>query len=138
MTDCQCRCEAGSSENRETESGGPAKVLPHKPPRPGVNDPPDQRSPMAEALDWVSRITSISILMVLPGVLGYLADAKLNTKVLFTLLGFGLGMFAGIWQLIKETGRHSKTQTGADVKKNSERLFGQDDREQQESGGGEG
>ncbi len=58
---------------------------------------------MAIALVWVSRITTISIQMVLPGVVGYWIDQQLRTKALFTLLGFGLGMGIGMWQLILAT-----------------------------------
>lgn len=58
---------------------------------------------MALALDWVSRITTIALMMVLPGIAGYWVDGKLGTRALFALLGFGLGMFVGMWQLIKQT-----------------------------------
>ena len=53
---------------------------------------------------WVSRITSISMEMVLPGLIGYyLLDRWLGTKVLFLILGLILGFVGGIWQLIKLT-----------------------------------
>ena len=59
--------------------------------------------PMAVALTWVSRITTVSVLMVLPGVVGYWLDGRFGTRVLFTLLGFALGMLLGMWQLIQMT-----------------------------------
>jgi F0F1-type ATP synthase assembly protein I len=65
---------------------------------------PDDRSSYANAMVWVSRITSISIEMVLPGVIGYyLIDRWLGTKVVFLILGLILGFVGGIWQLIKLT-----------------------------------
>ena len=65
---------------------------------------PDDRSSYANAMQWVSRITSISIEMVLPGLLGYyLLDRWLGTKVVFLILGLILGLVGGMWQLIKLT-----------------------------------
>lgn len=58
---------------------------------------------MALAMGWVSRITTISIMMVVPGVGGYWLDQKLQTKFIFTLIGFALGMTIGMWQLIQAT-----------------------------------
>ena len=52
-------------------------------------DSSDERTVMAQAMAWVSRITTISFEMVLPGLLGIWVDRKLGTKVLFTLLGAG-------------------------------------------------
>jgi ATP synthase protein I len=56
-----------------------------------------------KAMQWVSRITSISMEMVLPGVLGYFVDQWLGTKLVFLILGLILGFVGGIWQLIKLT-----------------------------------
>jgi F0F1-type ATP synthase assembly protein I len=63
----------------------------------------DDQSSYANAMQWVSRITSIVIEMVLPGVIGYWIDLRLGTKVLFLILGVILGFVGGIWQLIKLT-----------------------------------
>lgn len=60
--------------------------------------------PMAVAMTWVSRITTISLLMVVPGVGGLWLDRRLGTQVVFTLVGFVLGLTAGLWQLIKLSG----------------------------------
>lgn len=62
---------------------------------------PDGRSPYALAMEWVSRITTISIEMVLPGAIGYWIDQRLGTKVVFLIVGAILGFVGGIWQLIK-------------------------------------
>lgn len=65
---------------------------------------PDDQSSYANAMVWVSRITSISMEMVIPGLIGYyLLDRWLGTKVVFLILGLILGLVGGIWQLIKLT-----------------------------------
>ena len=40
-------------------------------------------------------------MMVLPALLGYWADQKLGTIILFTFLGLILGMTGAIWQLVQ-------------------------------------
>lgn len=91
-------------------------ITPLTPPEPPVKYPqqrdggqnvektPDKQPPMAAAMVWVSRITTIALLMVLPGLGGLWLDRKLGTKVVFTLAGFVLGLTAGIWQLVKLSG----------------------------------
>ena len=65
---------------------------------------PDDQSSYANAMVWVSRITSISMEMVVPGLIGYyLLDRWLGTKVVFLILGLILGLVGGMWQLIKLT-----------------------------------
>ncbi len=39
--------------------------------------------------------------MVVPGLLGYWLDTKINTMPGLTLAGFALGMVVGIWHLIR-------------------------------------
>ncbi len=58
---------------------------------------------MATAAQWVSRITTISIEMVLPGLAGVWLDKWLGTVVLFTLAGFAFGVSFGIWHLVRMT-----------------------------------
>lgn len=58
---------------------------------------------MAEALRWVSRLTTVSLEMVVPGLIGLWLDRQCGTVILFTLLGFGLGLTVGIWHLIRMT-----------------------------------
>jgi F0F1-type ATP synthase assembly protein I len=53
------------------------------------------------AMAWVSKITSCSLMMVLPGIGGVWADAKLHTSPLFVLIGFAFGMSAGLYLLLK-------------------------------------
>ncbi len=58
---------------------------------------------MARALAWVSRITTISLQMVVPAVIGYWIDRRLTTIPLFTLFGSALGMVSGMLQLVRIT-----------------------------------
>jgi len=66
--------------------------------------PPDERSPAVVAYAWASRITTVALEMVLPGVGGYWLDGRVGTLSVFpvfTLLGFALGLTLGIWHLLK-------------------------------------
>jgi len=58
---------------------------------------------MAVALEWVSRITTVALEMVLPGVLGIWIDGKTGIPLVFTLLGFGLGGSLAMWHLLSMT-----------------------------------
>lgn len=60
----------------------------------------DGRSPAARAAVWVSRITTISLEMVIPGLIGYGLDLQLGTRVVFMLLGFALGMYVAVRHLL--------------------------------------
>jgi len=62
---------------------------------------------MAEALEWVSRITSVGIVMVAPGLAGDWLDKRLGTGFL-SLLGFGVGIAAGVTFLIWMTNSSSR------------------------------
>ncbi len=68
-----------------------------------MDNQPDDRDSYALAMQWVSRITTIVIEMVLPGVIGYWIDLRLGTKVVFFILGVILGFVGGLWQLIRLT-----------------------------------
>ncbi len=65
--------------------------------------PPDDRSAMALAMAWSSRITTVSVEMVLPAMLGYWIDQRLGTVMVFLVLGAALGLTGGIWHLIRMT-----------------------------------
>lgn len=69
-----------------------------------VTEPTDDRSPMAQAIAWSSRITTVSLEMVLPGVAGYWIDQKLGTVMLFLVLGVIFGMVAGLIHLVRLAG----------------------------------
>jgi hypothetical protein len=57
---------------------------------------------MAQAIEWVSRITTVALEMVLPGILGQWLDTKLGTRFL-GLIGFAVGVPFGIWHLLRMT-----------------------------------
>ena len=54
---------------------------------------------MSLALEWVARITAISLVMVLPGLFGHWLDQKAGTSF-FTLSGFAIGFVAGFVALL--------------------------------------
>jgi hypothetical protein len=58
---------------------------------------------MAQAMSWSSRITTISLEMVLPAVAGHWLDGKLGTWVVFLMLGAAAGMTLGLMHLIQMT-----------------------------------
>jgi F0F1-type ATP synthase assembly protein I len=60
----------------------------------------DDRSPTAKALSKVTQITAISMMMIIPAIIGYWIDQYLGTKILCALLGLVLGVAAAIQQLI--------------------------------------
>ncbi|MFK7770002.1 MAG: AtpZ/AtpI family protein [Mariniblastus sp.] len=61
----------------------------------------DDRSAHAKAMSSVARITTISMMMVIPAFVGFYIDSLLGTKVLFMFLGMAFGMGSGVWQLMK-------------------------------------
>ena len=64
---------------------------------------------MAEALNWVSRITSVSLMMVLPIVVGRRLDERQGTSY-WSICGLVLGVTIGLGQLLRvarEAGRRS-------------------------------
>jgi F0F1-type ATP synthase assembly protein I len=71
---------------------------------PANDRPTDDRSAMAIAMSWATRIMVIAAEMVVPGLLGYyFLDKWLGTKMLFLLLGLGLGMTGAILHLVSMT-----------------------------------
>ena len=66
-----------------------------------MNHTEDDRSPTAKAFSKVSEITSISLMMIIPAIIGYFVDQRLGTLILFTAIGLIVGMSAAIWQLVK-------------------------------------
>jgi len=74
-----------------------------------VTGPPDDDPPpMAIAMQWVSRITTVVLEMVLPGLAGQWLDDRWGTGFL-ALAGFAFGLTLGIWHLLimtREEGGH--------------------------------
>jgi hypothetical protein len=66
-----------------------------------VTTPPDDRSPIALAYVWATRIMVVALTMVLPGLAGHWVDEQLGTVVLFLLIGLGLGCTAATFQLMQ-------------------------------------
>lgn len=66
-----------------------------------MTQPVDDRSPSAKALSKVTQITSISLMMIIPAIIGYFIDQRFQTLILFTTVGLVLGISSSIWQLIK-------------------------------------
>lgn len=62
---------------------------------------------MAQGVQWVSKITTVALEMVVPVVIGIWLDQKFGTRFL-GVLGILLGLPLGIWHLLKMT-KHSST-----------------------------
>lgn len=58
--------------------------------------------PLAEALAWVSRITTVALTMVVPGIVGGWIDARLGTSWAAPA-GLALGLAVGLWLLVNLT-----------------------------------
>ena len=54
---------------------------------------------MAIAVEWVSRILAVGLVMVVPAVVGLWLDGRWGTKFL-VLVGLALGMVLGMWYLL--------------------------------------
>lgn len=61
----------------------------------------DDRSATAKALSKSSEVTSICLLMIVPGLIGYAIDRWLGTGFVFMVLGLLLGMGGATMQLMK-------------------------------------
>lgn len=57
---------------------------------------------MAQAMEWVAKITTVGLLMVLPAVGGQYLDSRLGTSY-WTLIGLCVGVVAGIVHLLQIT-----------------------------------
>jgi ATP synthase protein I len=69
---------------------------------------------MALAIEWVSRITTVALEMVLPGILGQWLDARWGTGFL-GLAGFALGVSVGLLHLLQMT-KAAQKQLGKKVR----------------------
>lgn len=63
--------------------------------------PEDQRPPMAVAMEWVSKITTVAVMMVLPAFAGYWADSRWGTDPWFLIIGASLGFATALLQLTR-------------------------------------
>ena len=98
----------------------------------------DSEPPMAVAAYWVSRISSISLEMVLPVGLGYWLDRRWGTEPWLVSVGACLGMCLAMVSLVRLS-QQANSKTGSSSKTNSssaasrEQLPAQDSNPQQDS-----
>jgi len=78
----------------------------------------DGRSPAAGAAQWASRIMTISLEMVLPGLAGYWFDTKLGTKFVFMLVGFALGGTAALKHLLYLAKKENQSPSDISIPRN--------------------
>jgi hypothetical protein len=64
---------------------------------------PSQGSPIGEALAWVSRITTVGLMMVLPALGGNWLDGRLGTRY-WIVVGLIAGVTIGLWQVLQIAG----------------------------------
>ena len=57
--------------------------------------------PLVRAMQWVSLITTIGFMMVLPAALGYWLDTLWATGPWLLVAGALLGFVLGMWELLK-------------------------------------
>ncbi len=60
----------------------------------------DDRTATARGAEWASRIMTIALGMVVPGLAGYWLDQRLGTQVILMLIGFALGGYLAAIQLM--------------------------------------
>lgn len=61
------------------------------------------RPPLAEAMEWASKVMAIVVVMVLPGLAGQWLDKKLGTGFI-VFVGFAFGLTMGMYCLLVMTG----------------------------------
>ena len=69
---------------------------------------PDEKSPIAVAVEWVARITALAFEMVLPGLGGHWLDSRWGTAPVLALIGFVLGTVGGLSHLLWMTSAANK------------------------------
>jgi F0F1-type ATP synthase assembly protein I len=71
-------------------------------------------------MELASRIMTIAGEMAIPGLIGYLVDQKLGTKIVFTAAGVTAGFSLGVWHLVRlanPSRRNARRQDDAERKK---------------------
>ena len=63
--------------------------------------PRDSQTPMAVAMQWVSKITTVSLTMALPALGGWWLDKVCRTAPWLLIVGAMLGMAAAFRQLLQ-------------------------------------
>jgi len=67
-----------------------------------VTDERPQPDPLALAMEWVAKITTVGLEMVLPAIGGAYLDKRFGTSY-WALAGLVLGVVVGIWHLLQMT-----------------------------------
>ncbi|MBN1393671.1 MAG: AtpZ/AtpI family protein [Pirellulales bacterium] len=66
-----------------------------------MNQPHNDYSPLVQAMQWSSRITTIALEMCLPPLAGYWLDRRLSSGFVFLLVGACLGFAVSISSLLR-------------------------------------
>lgn len=61
----------------------------------------DDRSAIAKSLDLAYVLMSICAMLALPALGGFYLDRWLGTRLLFTVIGFGIGLATSVFQFLK-------------------------------------
>ncbi|MEX0938870.1 MAG: AtpZ/AtpI family protein [Pirellulales bacterium] len=80
--------------------------------------PPEDLSPLTLAARWTSRIFSVCLEMMIPGLIGYWLDGWLGSTPWLMLSGFAVGAPLAMWHLIQMTSERPKG-TGSGMAGNS-------------------
>ena len=67
-----------------------------------VTEKRDGPPPLALAMEWVAKITTVALEMFLPAIGGGYLDRRLGTKY-WALVGLVLGFVVGLWHLLQMT-----------------------------------
>lgn len=73
--------------------------------------PPPRPQSFALAIEWVAKITTVALEMVLPTVAGNYLDQRWGTRH-WALAGLVMGMAVGFWHLMQMTRGKRKQSTG--------------------------
>ena len=91
---------------------------------PSVSDQRRKPHPIALAMEWVAKITTVALEMFLPAIGGAYLDSRLGTRY-WAMAGLVLGVVVGIWHLIQMT-RPKAGQRAEGERKSVERRDRQD------------
>ena len=61
-----------------------------------------RKPPLASAMEWVAKITTVSLEMALPAIGGGYLDRRLGTSY-WALVGVIVGVVVGMWHLLQMT-----------------------------------
>jgi hypothetical protein len=67
-----------------------------------VSDERGKPDPIALAMEWVAKITTVGLEMALPAIGGHYLDRRLGTSY-WQLVGIVLGVVVGMWHLLQMT-----------------------------------